>query len=255
MADLFFVNSAFTVTQNASLYAQNMPADYTIYDYILDINAGIGGWTTMNELFNNKDFVQNSAQQNNGAENGVTVNLTANLDAINTLLFASNAVDISSTMTSVTSNAAYNTLNRNSRNLLGLRFLEIVATKIFGHAKARAAIANDSDFYRPSSVGSASIINQIATGINNSLQNRKYDLFNAYAQYDRIQDNNTNDVEVSANFNFDNTNWEFPIFFVSQLQDIGADGNLSELNNGPSVGGNTLTSGTMNVPILLRFRV
>lgn len=251
MADNFFVNSPFTVTQNASLYAQTSVTNDTDYDYILSININADSWASMNALFNMRNFVQNSAVQNTSGENSYDVNLSANLSALNSLLHSTNAVEISSTKTQVSGNSAYSTLTAGQK-LLGLRFLEVVATKVFGHAKARAAIANDSDFYRPLA-NAGSLINQIATGMNTALGTKKNDIFNAYVAYDRVQDNNTNDVDVPASFNFENTNWEFPIYFESQIQDIGADASMGELNNGPNVGGNILTNGSMNVPILLRF--
>lgn len=251
MADNFFVNEPFVVSQNASLYAETAVTNDTVYDYILSININAASWSSMNELFNARTFKQTTGTQNQVDENNVVLNLGANLAALNTLLYTTDAVAISSTMTSVSGNAAYSTLT-SGQKLLGLRFLEVVATKVFGHAKARAAIANDTEFYTPLATA-GSIINQVATGINSALTNKAADVFNKYVAYDRVQDNNQNDVDAEVNFNFDNTNWEFPIYFESTIQDIGADANMGELNNGPSVGGNQLTNGSMNVPILLRF--
>ena len=74
-----------------------------------------------------------------------------------------------------------------------------------------------------------------------------------YIQMDRAEITNQNDVNVPATFNLSNTIWEFPIFLVSQLVDNNGTANMDSVNNGPDVGGNVLTSGTMNVPVLLRF--
>jgi hypothetical protein len=251
MADNFFVNEPFTVSQNVELYAQTQITNDTVYEYILSININAAEWSSMNQLFGARTFVQNSATQNTAGENLTDINLSADLSALNTLLYSTDAVAISSTMTDVSGNVAYNTLT-SGQKLLGLRFLEVVATKVFGHARARAAIVNDTEFYAPLATAD-SIVNQIATGINSALTNKASDVFNIYVAYDRVQDNNQNDVDGPVDFNFDNTNWEFPIYFESTLQDIGNDANMDELNNGPDVGGNQLINGSMNVPILLRF--
>jgi hypothetical protein len=262
MSDNFFVNDPFAISLNAQIYAETVSTNLANYDYVFDINVGAGGWSTMNTLFNSRYFVQNSGAQNTSGENLVDLGLNANLDSLNALLYGNNAVAISSTMTSVSSNAAYSTLTAGEK-LLGLRFLEVVATKVFGHAKARAAIANDTEFYLDRSVA-ASLINQIASGINNSLVNRKLDIFNVYVTYDRVQLNvNTNnengefnaDAEANKLFNFDTTSWEFPIYFDSTVANNNGVANLDLLNNGPNVGGNQLLSGSMNVPILLRFHL
>jgi len=214
------------------------------YEYILDINTSAGSWSSINQLFNMRDFMQNTNI------NTYDVDLSVNTDSVNNLLHSINVVNMSSPMTSITDKSAYSTLNKEPE-LIGLRFLEIIATKIFGHSKARAAIANDTEFYLPYS-SNGSLIQQITDGINNALYNKKTDVFNMYVGYDRIELNPANDVEVNATFNFDNTTWEFPMFLQSSLNDIGID-SLNLVNNGPDVGGNILIDGLMNVPILLRF--
>lgn len=260
MSDNFFVNYDFTVSQNANIYTQSSNTDDSTYDYILNINLTEGGWLTMNDLFTTREFVQNSNAQNTAGENTTDVTLELNRDSLNVALFSVDCVDISSAKSAVTTNVnVYNTLDKGNNKLLGLRFLEIVATKVFGHAKARAAIENDSEFYRSDAV-SGSLINQIANGISNALTNtdKRNEIFNIYVSYDRVQDNvdvNANsDANIPSLFNFDATTWEFPIHFTSSIVDPGSDtSNLSELNNGPAVGGALLENGSMNVPILLRL--
>jgi hypothetical protein len=249
----FFINEPFTISQSTSLYADTMGPDLSTYDYILDVNTTAGSWITLNQLFNMRDFIQNTNI------NTYDVDLTVNVDSVSNLLFSNSVVNMSSTMQSVSTNSAYSSLNQEPE-LIGLRFLEIVATKIFGHSKARAAIGNDTDFYVPYSitlpdesiVPSGSLIQQITDGINNALYNKKTDIFNMYVGYDRIELNPVDDISGNATFNFDNTTWEFPIYLHSSLTDIGID-SLDLVNNGPDVGGNILRDGSMNVPILLRF--
>jgi hypothetical protein len=154
---------------------------------------------------------------------------------------------INSIQTSVVNNNAYGTLDTGSDKLLGLRFLEVVATKIFGHARARAAIENDQEFYKNTA---GSLIKQISDGVQSGFNSKKSDIFNMYVSYDRIEDNKNDDVNAPSNFNFQHTSWEFPICLKSTL--VGS-GDMTELNLGPYVGGNRLTAGSMAVPILLRF--
>jgi hypothetical protein len=259
MSDTFFVNSPFTISQNTDLYAETDISIFNEYDYILNINLSkfndnnVITPLSINELFNDRIFKQNSNTQNTSNENLYDVTLTANLDAINTLLYSSNSVSISSSNLDITNKSTYNTLTTGQK-LLGLRFLEIVATKIFGHAKARAAISNDTDFYRPLS-DEGSLIKQIGEGINIALDTKKNTIFNKYVAYDRIELNPSNDVDDIADFNFEDTEWEFPIYFESTLTDLGNNVSMELLNNGPNVGGNILKNGHMNVPILLRFFV
>jgi len=51
-----------------------------------------------------------------------------------------------------------------------------VATKIFGHAQARAAISN----------GANKLFDQIAVGLNNAVVAKKNDMFNEYVQLGRL---------------------------------------------------------------------
>jgi hypothetical protein len=246
MSDSFFINEQIPVSQNASLYAQTLPSAGNAYEYIMSVNIASATWSSMNELFNDRVYVQNASDMNTA-----NVALTANFTSLNSLLGSAHIL-MTSEKADITTKTAYGTL-LGTEQPLGLRFLEIVATKVFGHAKARAAIANDSEFYLGYDV-SGSLIKQLADGITGAVQNKKSDVFNAYVAYDRIESNPKVDVGENATFNFDNTNWEFPIYFRSTISDVaGADASLDELNNGPSVGGTSLVNGSMNVPVLVRF--
>jgi hypothetical protein len=262
----FFINSPFTVTQNASLYAQNgLTATISSYDYILNINVTAAGFSG-NQLFSYANYQQgllNNGIVNTNSLNNVALNLAFNNTVLNTFLLG-NYTNITSANSNVTNTFAYNTLNTANQQL-PFRILEIVATKIFGSAKAQSAIYNDTDFYAPFTVAN-SMLNQIQNGINNVIQNTQMQLniFNIYVGLDRIETqttnnvNSTNDVTLPANFNFQNTIWDFPIFLQVNLFDASvvngtAYSNLALLNNGPNVGGVQLASGSMNIPLLVRF--
>lgn len=232
----YFANSFFTVSQTTDLHSENTGMDIDYFDYILDINIG----PTLNSFFNTRQFKQTNNQQNDPLENNVTIDFVINRTFIESIL-TSNTVSIPAG-TGDLSKLIYEPTQA------GLRFLEIVATKIFGSAKARAAISNDTEFYNLS--------NQIMNGIQNSINNKKHDIFNQYVQYDKIEDNVNNDVDDFVNFNFYESEITIPLYFLSSLD---ANSNFSGLRNGPGtaiIGGSEssrLINGSMNIPLLMRF--
>ena len=261
--DHFFVNESFTISQTANIYSNNLPYVNTdIYDYILDININ-GVWNSMNDLFEERRFMTETTY--NDVANYDYVHLNVNREKLAGLLETSNTVLISSTQTSIIAShsSVYGTLS-GSAELTGFRFLEMVATKIFGHAKTKIAIENADEYYVNDYVDAnttvSSLIGQIAKGIFNSVTNLKHELMNEYIQTDRIEDNSENAVLTDINgyprpfmyFNFNDTVWEFPIVFHTDLATTGDD-TINELNNGPDVGGARLANGSVDVPVLLRF--
>jgi len=263
MSDHFFVNESFTISQTANIYSNNLPYVNTdIYDYILDININ-GVWNSMNDLFEERRFMTETTY--NDANTYDYVHLNVNREKLAGLLETSNTVLISSTQTSVITShsSVYNTLSGSSE-LAGFRFLEMVATKVFGHAKTKIAIENADEYYVNDYIDANtsvnSLIGQISKGIFNSVTNLKHELMNEYIQTDRIEDNSENAVLTNINgyprpfmyFNFNDTVWEFPIVFHTDLATTGDD-TINELNNGPDVGGARLANGSVNVPVLLRF--
>ena len=264
--DRFFINESFTISQTASLYASNLPLPtLDEYDYILDINVTDGSWSGMGDLFSEKRFMT----ETNGEDdftNYNTVHLNVNRSRLADLLETAIGVSITSNKTEVASRTAvYGTLDTSAKQLAGFRFLEIVATKVFGNAKTKIAIENNEDYYvnnydDDDYAASNSLIGQIAWGIFNSANSKRNDVFNQYVLTDRIEDNANDatltDVEgyprLFMDFNFSDTVWEFPIMFYTDLESTG-DTIMEELNNGPNVGGARLANGVVNVPILLRF--
>lgn len=231
----FFVNDPFLVTKNGS--SINIPYGNN-YDYILNVNIFTSNITSVNSIFQNRTFRLN--------QNQMDIDLTINIDLINQLLYNLDSVDISSSMNNVSNHNAYDTLTKQVNKKLGFRMLEIIATKIFAHAKARAAIANDTDYYLPYS-NSNSIIKQIVDGVNNALFNKKNEIYNIYSSSNRF-DHNEN-MENPINFNFSSSNWDFPFYFTTSL-----NGSIpSQLSNGPNVGGSRLINSQVTVPLLIRF--
>ena len=184
------------------------------------------------------------------------VDITADGTSISTLLFSNSIVNIRSLNNDVYTNNTYNTFDRSSEKLIGARFLEIVAAKVFGHAKASTAIGNYTSYYNsdysPNNSQSMTLIGQITRGISNGIYNKRGDIFNEYVLTDKFTDSvSTTPTNINGilywDFNFDNTIWEFPIIFNTDISTTG-NINTSELNNGPNVGGTQLQFGTISIP-------
>ncbi len=265
MSDRFFINESFTISQTASLYASNLPLPtLNEYDYILDINVTDGLWSGMDDLFSEKRFMTETNGEDDFTEYN-TVHLNVNRTRLANLLETTIGVSITSNKATVTSRSVvYGTLDTSAKQLAGFRFLEIVATKVFGNAKTKIAIENNEDYYsndyNDDYNSTNSLIGQIAWGIFNSAHSKRNDVFNQYVLTDRIEDNangaTLTDVDdyprPFMDFNFNDTVWEFPITFYTDLEST-EDAIMEELNNGPNVGGARLANGVVNVPILLRF--
>lgn len=263
--DYFFIDDPFTISQTSNIFSQILqPPSTTDYDYILDINIK-SHWDSMNDLFSERRFMT-EANQGDNSEMYNIIHLNVNREKVANLFESANSIIITSDKTAVTDDyqTVYNTLDPDPQ-LIGFRFLEIVATKIFGHAKTKIAIENTNDYYTNDYNDDYNVVNsligQIAWGVFNSIINKKFNIMNDYVETDRIQDNahgaslyTLDDYPYPfINFNFNDTVWEFPIIFRTVLASTGGS-DIEELNNGPLVGGRQLINGVVNVPILLRFR-
>jgi hypothetical protein len=90
---------------------------------------------------------------------------------------------------------------------LGFRLLEVAAVQIFNHARARAAIRNDTEFTAAMKQGVNDIQSKIvAYGANKVVDGVKDDIFNQYVQQNLLA-LSTDDVTAVVNFNFDNFNF------------------------------------------------
>ena len=118
----------------------------------------------------------------------------------------------------------------------GERLLEIVAIKIFGHPKARAAISNDNSFYD---------IEQLSIKVYDAFNNHRNEFGNYYMGiYDITEPNNNTQFINVSNFN---------IIFPFYLKGITQKSSNQLFKNGPNVGGSLLVNGEYNIPLLLTF--
>ena len=215
--DPLFVN---TVTQ---LYASVPSVDYSLYDYIITLDS------SFNYLFNVKTYKQNSLNPSD-----VDISFNISINDYNNMYKNTN-------MQQTQSNAyMYGSVDKID---FGTRILEILALKIFGHARARAAINND-----------VTIVNNLQDDLYNHLENvvqkHKYDIFNMYVSQD-LPELNQDDISEPVNFNFNYDKIMFPGFVKGSL----SNKNLlsPSLLNGPTHGINSVVNGDYNIPILIVF--
>lgn len=224
MSVVYFYNEVFDINTDTQLYAENrLVYNDQLYDYIITING------SLNCLFAIKSYQQDPTSINN-----VIVNFEINNNYYNNYYITTN-------ITTAT-NALINGVLVEECDF-DTRVLEILALKIFGHARARAAISNDTDIIHD-------LQNEFYNHINNVVQTHKYDIFNQYVQLDKPQ-MRRNDVNRPANFNFTNGVFAFPCYISGSLVD---KSNLSnELLNGPKTGISSVENGDYNIPILIKI--
>jgi hypothetical protein len=215
------------LNQNANIYT-NLPSDIN-YDYqlVIDLSNSID---SLNNLFNDRHYQQDPTNEDN-----YLVQLSINMDW---LYQATQETD--ATLSTGFTGCETAGIDANPR-LFGTRLLEVLAIKIFGHGMARAAIANDSDFY------SVELMSHLANSMNNALYMDNHLFFNEYVSLRRTI---IDDVSNEAEFNLYNMDIAFPVRLQGSL-----DPAFSEsLGDGPYVGGNRLVNGKYSVPLSVIFK-
>ena len=175
----FALPGNFTVTQNASLYIMDMSTlEARRYQWIIECGSNL------NTMFSNRSYTQTSG--NNQAYN---VNLTVNVTQVNTWL----------NTTGLNWDTALGTpvgVEGGARNF-NFRLLEMAALEIFGHAKARAAIANDNLF----DTLHGSVTSHISDTF--SIQTTRNNFFEQYVEINRYY--NSDDITGPVSFNLAST--------------------------------------------------
>jgi len=234
-------------------------------DYFLDLNIGV------NDLFSSAYYKQNSADPEK-FDIKINLDLTNLHDAL-----TSNSVVINHDFTN-------NTHNFSSSESAGQLLLEVMATKIFGHPKAAAAIANDTMFTGTNQTG---LMYQIASNLCNTYSNTienlgsatsgieldMQNLFEYYVSLGRVSSSDDTNYWVKMNFvagdifslpfyvkgALQNANTSSPLIgdgFYIDLGRFGKDSGLGFISNGNGSGAITSTplkKGEYEVPIKLRI--
>ena len=221
----FFFDSPFGINANTAIYAEP-PTNVSLaqIDFVIKLTG------QLNDYFNTRTYQQNSIDINL-----VNINLTLNNDFYNNFGYLNTNMSL----------GFYSFNNNGIENLTSFdtRILEILALKIFGHARARSAISNDTDIV-------AGVKANLRNHIQNVLTNSAQSIFNQYVNQD-LPELNQNDINQPVSFNFENDILSFPGFIVGSLMD---KQNLSNsLLNGVSGGYSEMINGDYNVPILIRL--
>jgi hypothetical protein len=178
----FLVPGNFNITQDAQLYVMNLNTlTQSKYHWVISVG------TTLNTLFNNRTYTENTT--NNTLYN---INLTTNTTEIERLL-NTNTLNYDTTGSA---NSTATNLGLETIATFNLRLLEMAALEIFGHAKARAAFSNDISFNNYHTTVSS----YMSTSFNS--QSIRNNFFEQYVQLNRISGA---DVGVIATFNLAET--------------------------------------------------
>jgi hypothetical protein len=195
----FFIPGNFQITQNAELYVAN-ELNLGTSEFHFRINCG----NSLNQLFNTRTYQQNSVN----AEH-YDVDLIINDTYVNSIF---------TNVLNVNGGTASNFIGMSTIPPISFsqRLLEIAALKIFDHAKARAAIANDNDFTDLHT----HVTTHLATSfVNTNITNTFFE------QYVQSQGNtfNFNDVDGPVPFNLDASQ----LFVYGSISGSVSDGTLS----------------------------
>ena len=219
----YFFNEPLYFTKSIGVFSKHSIPDIGEYDYIIKLNMSL-----------NDFFITRSYQQNQNDINNIDITFNVNQDNFN---LAYNNTLMDSNRDALIKGSEYVTS-------CDTRILEIIALKIFGHAKARTAIKNDTSII-------SGIKHNLFNFFNNIVQNYKTNIFNQYVQYDLV-DLNNNDINEPINFNFTNDVIDFPGYIHGSLLDTNQLS--SNLLNGPTSGNSSsLINGVYNIPILIKF--
>jgi hypothetical protein len=158
------------------------------------------------QLFSNYNYIQNNIES-------IILNFTYDISQLNSILEPTitspgivSPLEQGALANSATykENGSINGITQNKSNF-NLRFLEIAAIHIFGHAKAQAAIRNDTVFNQIGSIIKQAIF-------NNFDNNTKYNFFEQYVGSGRYV--NSNDVDSYYPLNFEGASIRYKIEFT-----------------------------------------
>lgn len=218
-------NSTFSIytpigsNQQVNIYQeqyQAIPSNYVIFLNIINYNF----------LFNTKSYIDNT--------DTVSYNVTVNTIYLQGILNSPNSSvilrgteglndNVSGLENVLFSSNVYSCTTQN----LGFRLLEIASLNIFNNARARAAVANDTDFIYGKGInyysgqgetgGNSNLYTSLANQINYAFNVEAHNIFNQYVNTWRY--NASVDVNKYQNYNFDNTN--FQILMTYQVNTYG----------------------------------
>lgn len=188
------------------------------YDYILNLSTGLNDITTM---FTNANYIYT---------NNVLSDISLNFDMTKLQTYVNgNYTNIQL----INPNCTTRTVDILTKIPIGQTILNILALKIFGHCKAKAAISNDTIFST----------DLLSNNIQNYIWSNKFNIFNYY--------NGVNNVGSTGNglFNFKYNQFHIPFRLKGKVKDL--FNNDWTIFNGPNVGGALVSGGMYDIPLLI----
>ena len=232
----FYVSKNVAFEQNTLLFASNASVDANAH-YVIDVDMG----SSLNNLFSTRTYRQNEIDEND-------YNTVLSVDHSELLSRLTNSYSNIFNGTSTTTAPGAPILGKeNEFQPYYVRLLEIMALNIFGHAKARAAIANDDQFKEKLQNIDNHLTNEFDT--NETLRN---EFFEQYIQLDR-QEINANDVNTNVNFNLADSQISFLAFLSGTVLDTNSNGAISQILNSQIVNGLVGTDGLYNIQVLTKL--
>ena len=238
----FYVSNQVAFNQNTTLFISNMSVESNSH-YVIDVDMG----NSLNDLFNTRTYQQNQAIGDGSVnENDYNTILAINHTELFSRLNDSHSLIFKGSSGNTALGAAILGQDVNNQPYY-IRLLEIMALNIFGHAKARAAIANDKSFKDKVLDIDTHLEREFNT--NEPLRN---EFFEQYIQLDR-QEINANDVNTVVNFNLDDAQISFLAYLTGSVLDTNTNGSVNSILNSPIA--NTLVSDTgfYNIEVLTKL--
>ena len=232
----FYISNDVAFEQNTRLFVSNASVESNAH-YVIDVDMG----DSLNNLFSTRSYRQNETDEND-------YNTTLSVDQIE--LFSRLNDSHSNIFKGSSTNSAPGAPILGKENEFQpyyIRLLEIMALNIFGHAKARAAFANDTEFKTKALNINNHLTNEFGT--NETLRN---EFFEQYIQLDR-HEINANDVNTTVDFNLADSQISFLAFLSGTVLDTNSNGMISEILNSQIVNGLVGTDGLYNIEVLTKL--
>jgi hypothetical protein len=192
----FVCKTPIAITADASIFTGDIIA--APVEYSISLNYPIN------------TFFSESTYQDNVNGVNVSLNSTVNLSDESASLSATSGVNGNGILSGTTRD-------------VGQRLVEVLAIKLFGNARARAALANETT------------IESTVVSVGSALQADKLDIFNEYAALDRTD--NENNVDGPKPFNFlVGDSFEFRLLLSSTASGTDGAPSANYLTPGAAVG-------------------
>ena len=204
-------------------------------DYAAPVSQSVDYIIMMNS--NTLSLLSGTYVQNSNNVDDILITLALNKDCLNNADSVSDVAGLSHGVFSL-------------NTTLGEELLEIMAIKIFGNTKTRAAIKNDTAFL------SYDLRNSLSDSINIAISADKHHIFNQYVLSNQYKNQDLNDVNNGpVPFNFTGLALNVPFYLKGTLN--GSDNNIITAYNGPvnSIGASAahIVNGEYNIPLMLQF--